>query len=152
MRALLRAFRRREVARPPRQLVGAGVLFLNARGEVLLVRRGDNGRWDVPGGRVEPGEATDAAARRELAAGEKAQGQGAPDAVDHVHRHGADGIVNAEVFQQVHAEDHDDAGDAADHDRSERAHPVAGGGDGHQARQEAVGDGARIPDLAAEVD
>ncbi|GGJ61926.1 NUDIX domain-containing protein [Deinococcus aquiradiocola] len=66
MRALLRAFSRREVTRPPRQLVGAGVLCLNARGEVLLVRRGDNGRWDVPGGRVEPGEATDAAARREL--------------------------------------------------------------------------------------
>lgn len=49
-----------------RQLVGAGVVCLNEDGEVLLVRRGDNGHWDVPGGRVEPGEAVEAAARREL--------------------------------------------------------------------------------------
>ena len=50
----------------PRQLVGAGVACLNTSGEVLLVRRGDNGHWDVPGGRVEPGESVEAAARREL--------------------------------------------------------------------------------------
>jgi len=52
--------------RPWRQLVGAGVACLNADGEVLLVRRGDNGHWDVPGGRVEPGEQVESAARREL--------------------------------------------------------------------------------------
>lgn len=50
----------------PRQLVGAGIACLNEGGEVLLVRRGDNGHWDVPGGRVEPGESAEAAARREL--------------------------------------------------------------------------------------
>lgn len=50
----------------PIQLVGAGVACLNPAGEVLLIRRRDNGLWDVPGGRVEVGEATEAAARREL--------------------------------------------------------------------------------------
>ena len=50
----------------PVQLVGAGVACLNPAGEVLLIRRRDNGLWDVPGGRVEVGEATEAAARREL--------------------------------------------------------------------------------------
>ena len=53
-------------ARTARQLVGAGVACLNLAGEVLLIRRRDDGLWDVPGGRVEVGEGTEAAARREL--------------------------------------------------------------------------------------
>ncbi|WP_407570876.1 NUDIX domain-containing protein [Deinococcus altitudinis] len=48
------------------QLVGAGVVCLNPAGEVLMVRRADNGQWDLPGGRVEPGEEVRAAALREL--------------------------------------------------------------------------------------
>ena len=56
----------RRPARTARQLVGAGVACLNPAGEVLLIRRRDDGLWDVPGGRVEVGEATEAAARREL--------------------------------------------------------------------------------------
>ena len=35
-------------------------------GRLLLVRRADNGLWDIPGGRVEPGERVEDAARREL--------------------------------------------------------------------------------------
>ncbi|MFK7600979.1 NUDIX domain-containing protein [Deinococcus sp. SM5_A1] len=35
-------------------------------GKVLLIRRGDNGLWDVPGGGLESGEMPEAAARREL--------------------------------------------------------------------------------------
>ena len=35
-------------------------------GRLLLVRRADNGLWDIPGGRVEPGERVEGAARREL--------------------------------------------------------------------------------------
>ncbi|MDL2345147.1 NUDIX domain-containing protein [Deinococcus sp. MIMF12] len=45
--------------------IGAGVAVLQA-GEVLLVRRGDNGHWDVPGGGAQVGEAPEQAARREL--------------------------------------------------------------------------------------
>lgn len=45
--------------------MGAGVAVLKD-GEVLLIRRGDNGLWDVPGGGLEPGETPGDAARREL--------------------------------------------------------------------------------------
>ncbi|BDP41188.1 hypothetical protein DAETH_11570 [Deinococcus aetherius] len=48
------------------QRVGAGVAVLDRRAGVLLVRRGDNGLWDLPGGAVEVGEEVEAAARREL--------------------------------------------------------------------------------------
>ncbi|MFC4453125.1 NUDIX domain-containing protein [Deinococcus sonorensis] len=46
--------------------MGAGVACVDRDGRVLLVRRRDNGSWDVPGGRVKPGECTQDAARREL--------------------------------------------------------------------------------------
>ncbi|WP_415786437.1 NUDIX hydrolase [Deinococcus saxicola] len=36
-------------------------------GKVLLIRRGDNGLWDVPGGGSEAGETPEETARRELA-------------------------------------------------------------------------------------
>lgn len=49
-----------------RQKVGAGVALRGDRGEVLLIRRRDNARWDLPGGGVNVGEETEAAARREL--------------------------------------------------------------------------------------
>ena len=45
--------------------MGAGVAVLKD-GEVLLIRRGDNNRWDVPGGGLESGETPEAAARREM--------------------------------------------------------------------------------------
>lgn len=53
---------------PPgtRQRVGAGVALPGGRGEVLLVRRRDNARWDLPGGGVNVGEEIEAAAQREL--------------------------------------------------------------------------------------
>lgn len=46
--------------------VGAGVAVLRA-GEMLLIRREDDGLWDVPGGGSESGEAPQETARRELA-------------------------------------------------------------------------------------
>lgn len=45
--------------------VGAGVAVLHAE-TVLLVRRGDNALWDVPGGGAEAGETPEDTARREL--------------------------------------------------------------------------------------
>ena len=59
-------FRKPKRSKSVVQLVGAGVLCLNGAGEVLMVRRADNGQWDLPGGRVEPGEETQAAALLEL--------------------------------------------------------------------------------------
>ena len=48
-----------------RRRVGAGVAVCRP-GEVLLIRRGDNGRWDIPGGGKAWWEAPALAARREL--------------------------------------------------------------------------------------
>ncbi|MFC4426028.1 NUDIX domain-containing protein [Deinococcus navajonensis] len=45
--------------------VGAGVAVV-AGGQVLLVRRRDNGLWDIPGGAVMAGEVVEVAACREL--------------------------------------------------------------------------------------
>lgn len=44
---------------------GADALVQNGRGEVLLVRRADDGRWAMPGGWVDPGETPEQAVVRE---------------------------------------------------------------------------------------
>lgn len=49
----------------PTQRVGAGVAVLDHH-NILLIRRADNGLWDIPGGAVELGEAVEDTARREL--------------------------------------------------------------------------------------
>ena len=46
---------------------GADALVRDARGRVLLVRRADDGRWAMPGGWVDPGEAPEQAVVREVA-------------------------------------------------------------------------------------
>ena len=46
---------------------GADALVQNQRGEVLLVRRADDGRWAMPGGWVDPGETPEQAVVREVA-------------------------------------------------------------------------------------
>lgn len=45
---------------------GVGVIVVDARGRVLLEKRRDCGRWGLPGGRIEPGEDVETAARREV--------------------------------------------------------------------------------------
>jgi 8-oxo-dGTP diphosphatase len=50
---------------PKIQRVGAGVAVLDHQ-NILLIRRADNGLWDIPGGAVEAGEVVEDAARREL--------------------------------------------------------------------------------------
>ncbi len=42
------------------------VVFDQTRQQVLLTRRGDNGRWCLPGGHMEPGESAAEACAREL--------------------------------------------------------------------------------------
>lgn len=49
----------------PRIRVACGVVALNAAGELLLMRRADEGTWGLPGGGVQPGETWEAAAKRE---------------------------------------------------------------------------------------
>ncbi len=51
--------------------VAVGVVLFDAQGRVLLIQRGQppsEGRWTLPGGRVERGETLQQAALRELAA------------------------------------------------------------------------------------
>ena len=45
---------------------GTNAALFNERGEILLHRRSDNGRWGLPGGRMEIGESAEACAVREM--------------------------------------------------------------------------------------
>lgn len=54
------------ISREGSLIVGcAGVLFDETRHKILLTRRADNGRWCLPGGRMEPGESAYEACIRE---------------------------------------------------------------------------------------
>ncbi len=45
---------------------GVGVIVVDSRGRVLLQKRSDCGQWGLPGGRINPGEDIETAARREV--------------------------------------------------------------------------------------
>ncbi|MFJ3924724.1 NUDIX hydrolase [Streptomyces sp. NPDC090022] len=49
----------------PNAVVGVGLILLGAGGRVLLGQAHD-GRWELPGGKVDPGEGFETAAAREL--------------------------------------------------------------------------------------
>ncbi|MGY1689996.1 NUDIX domain-containing protein [Geodermatophilus sp. SYSU D01105] len=59
----------RPPAPAPRVVACVGAVVHDARGRLLLIRRGhepSRGLWSVPGGRVEPGETPEAAVEREV--------------------------------------------------------------------------------------
>jgi 8-oxo-dGTP diphosphatase len=47
-------------------LPGAGAVVRDGTGRILLLRRGDNGRWELPAGMIEPGEQPADAIVREI--------------------------------------------------------------------------------------
>jgi 8-oxo-dGTP diphosphatase len=79
-------------ATPPKITLGVGLVVWRGD-EVLLIRRGKppfEGQWSVPGGRVEPGEALQAAAHRELLeeTGTIAEIAGLIDVFENIGEHG----------------------------------------------------------------
>ncbi|MEV7542653.1 NUDIX domain-containing protein [Streptomyces sp. NPDC089915] len=63
----------------PNAVVGVGLIVLGPDGRVLLGQAHD-GRWELPGGKVDPGEGFEQAAARELA--EETSLRTAPEAVE----------------------------------------------------------------------
>jgi len=57
---------RKLVGTRPIIMCGAGALVLDREDRLLLQLRLDNGHWGIPGGAVEPGEAVEETARREV--------------------------------------------------------------------------------------
>lgn len=57
---------RKKVGHDPIMLCGASVIVEDARGQLLLQKRADNGCWGYSGGAVEMGESVEDAAGREL--------------------------------------------------------------------------------------
>ncbi|MGH3716611.1 MAG: NUDIX domain-containing protein, partial [Micromonosporaceae bacterium] len=47
-------------------VVAVGAAVRNAKSEILLIKRGDNGLWALPGGAQDIGESTSEAAVREV--------------------------------------------------------------------------------------
>jgi len=57
---------RSKVGHEPVVLVVVSAVIQNTKGEVLLIRRGDNGAWACPGGIMEPGESLRETLNREV--------------------------------------------------------------------------------------
>ena len=57
---------RKDVGHAPLMVTACGVIIENDRGEILLQKRRNNGRWGILGGSMELGEKFTEAARREV--------------------------------------------------------------------------------------
>ena len=57
---------RAKIGHDPLLVLAAGGIVRDGAGRVLLIRRGDNGRWALPGGMMEPGESIAGCAIREV--------------------------------------------------------------------------------------
>jgi hypothetical protein len=62
-----------------------------------------------------------------------------------VNRNRADGVVDAQIFEQVDSPDHDDSGADTDEERAFRSNPVTGTGDRDQSGQEPVHRQSEVP-------
>src|SRR5262249_51050778 len=87
---------------------------------------------DRPSARVAAG-----CGRRAISAGRKqTERQRPPDAGDDMDGDGANGIIDADVLEQINRPDHDQPRSDTDEKRSSRADPVARAGDRERAPQE----------------
>jgi ADP-ribose pyrophosphatase YjhB (NUDIX family) len=92
----------------PEPVSCVGGIVRDADGRFLMIRRGkppDEGRWSVPGGRVEPGEADEEATAREVLE-ETGLAVRAGRLVGEVRRAGPDGLVYAIRDYECHLLSH----------------------------------------------
>jgi 8-oxo-dGTP diphosphatase len=90
-----------QTARPP--IVGVGAVIWNDRGEIVLIRRGQEprlGEWSIPGGRLEWGESVRDAIVREVReeTGLEVEIAGLIDVVDSVTRDASGEILRHYVL------------------------------------------------------
>jgi 8-oxo-dGTP diphosphatase len=87
----------------PSPIVGVGAVIWNDRGEIVLIRRGQEprlGEWSIPGGRLEWGESVREAITREVReeTGLDVEIAGLIDVVDSVTRKASDEVVRHYVL------------------------------------------------------
>ncbi|MEV6570799.1 NUDIX hydrolase [Streptomyces sp. NPDC051577] len=85
----------------PNAVVGVGLVVVDADGRILLGRAHD-GRWELPGGKVDPGEGFEQAAARELA--EETSLRAQPDGIEvlAVHIDSAAGLTRLTAAAVTH--------------------------------------------------
>ena len=58
-------YMRKMIGSKPMFLVGSGVLIIDEKDRILLIKRTDNNKWGIPGGSMELGETFEETAARE---------------------------------------------------------------------------------------
>lgn len=88
---------------PPKPIIGVGAVIWNHRGEIVLIRRGQEprlGEWSIPGGRLEWGESVREGVIREVReeTGLEVEIGGLIDVVDAVTREASGDVVRHYVL------------------------------------------------------